>query len=201
MSDIYSLISGFLIGLSLAVPPGPINAMIAAESIKTSAWRGIKLGLGAMTADATYLAITLIGVAVLLKGDDVRMAISLIGGIILLYMGILTLKSYKNPIKESDNSALKNPYVMGLTMGFVNPAALMWWVTAGAALITGFNELSIIGFFSGIIIWVAILAMSMHYAKAKIQGIYPVVIMGCGICILFFGVLLLYNAATIALSL
>jgi threonine/homoserine/homoserine lactone efflux protein len=77
MFDAYSLIAGILIGLSLAVPPGPINAIIAAESVKKSYLDGIKVGLGAMTADATYLAITLVGVAMLLKGDTVKVIVSL----------------------------------------------------------------------------------------------------------------------------
>ena len=45
MSYVYSLVAGILIGLSLAVPPGPVNAVIAAESVKKSYVNGIKVGL------------------------------------------------------------------------------------------------------------------------------------------------------------
>ncbi len=68
MSDLYSLVAGIALGLSLGVPPGPVNAAIAAAAARRSYVDGIKIGLGAMTADATYLVLTLIGVAVLLTG-------------------------------------------------------------------------------------------------------------------------------------
>ena len=56
MFEVYSLVAGIAIGLSLAVPPGPMNALIAAESVKRSYVDGIKLGMGAMTADAIFFS-------------------------------------------------------------------------------------------------------------------------------------------------
>ncbi|MCD1293799.1 lysine transporter LysE [Methanocella sp. CWC-04] len=200
MSEIYSLIAGLIIGLSLAVPPGPMNAVIAAESVKRSYVNGIKLGLGAMTADGIFLVITLIGVAILFTGDAVRMIVSAAGGLILGYMAIMTLKSYKEPLKEKENGVMRYPYIVGLTMGLTNPTQVLWWITAGAALISYFNEFGVIGFFIGILVWVTALSLLMHYASKKINGIYPYVILASGICILFFGILLLYNAAGIALT-
>ena len=88
MFDVYHLVSGILIGLSLAVPPGPVNAVIAAESVKKSYINGIKVGLGALTADATFLIIALIGVAVLFNNDSVKLVVSLAGGLILAYMAL-----------------------------------------------------------------------------------------------------------------
>jgi len=45
-----SLFSGLLLGYSLAVPPGPMNALIAAWSLR-SFRHGFAVGAGAMSAD------------------------------------------------------------------------------------------------------------------------------------------------------
>ena len=101
MFDVYNLAAGILIGLSLAVPPGPVNAVIAAESVKESYVNGIKVGLGALTADATFLVIALIGVAVFFNNAAVKTVVSLIGGAILAYMAFGILKDFRKPIKPS----------------------------------------------------------------------------------------------------
>ena len=46
-------------GLSLAAPPGPVNAMIATEATR-SKLHGFSVGLGATTADFTYFVVMLI---------------------------------------------------------------------------------------------------------------------------------------------
>jgi threonine/homoserine/homoserine lactone efflux protein len=199
VSDVYSLLAGVLIGLSLAVPPGPVNAIIAAESVRKSCIDGIKVGLGAMTADATFLAITLIGVAVLLTGETIKIVVSLAGGLLLAYMAIKILKGYKRPIKENGKEEIRNHYVTGVIVGITNPASILWWATAGAALIANFNAPGIAGFFIGIFIWVASFAITLDYAQKKVEWLYPAIMLISGAVLLFFSIVLGYNAIMMAL--
>lgn len=200
MFDVYHLVSGILIGLSLAVPPGPVNAVIAAESVKESYINGIKVGLGALTADATFLVIALIGVAVLFNNDTVRMIVSLAGGLILAYMALGILKDFRSPLKESGKKDIKNYYLTGVAIGFTNPAAILWWITAGAVLIASTDIAGIAGFFIGVILWVTSFSIGLHYAKSRAQWIYPVVTVGSGLVLLFFGVVLIYNGLQLILK-
>ncbi|AFD00003.1 Putative threonine efflux protein [Methanocella conradii HZ254] len=199
MFDLYSLLAGIFIGLSLAVPPGPVNAIIAAESVKRSYLAGIKVGLGAMTADATFLFITLIGIAVLFTGETVKMMASVAGSLILAYMAVKILKGHKKPLKESGKEDIKNHYMTGVIVGITNPASILWWVTAGAALIANFNAPGIAGFFIGIFIWVSSFSITLHFAQKKVEWLYPVIMLASGLVLLFFSVMLLYNAIMMAL--
>jgi len=201
MFEGYSLVAGILIGLSLAVPPGPMNAIIASESVKRSYVNGIKLGMGAMTADAIFLAITLIGVTVLFTGDAVKLIVSIAGGVILAYIAVMTIKSFNRPLTESDKEAMRSPYLTGLVIGITNPSQILWWITAGAALIANFNALGIVGFFIGIIIWVTSFSVSLHYAKKKARWLYPAVTLVSGVVLLCFSLLLMYNAYVLAIAL
>jgi threonine/homoserine/homoserine lactone efflux protein len=193
MSYVYSLVAGILIGLSLAVPPGPVNAVIAAESVKKSYVNGIKVGLGALTADATFLVIALIGVAVLFNNDTVKTVVSLAGGLILAYMALGILKDFRKPIKEGGKKDIKNYYLTGVAIGFTNPAAILWWITAGAVLIASTDIAGIAGFFIGVILWVTSFSVTLHYAKSKALWVYPAVMLVSGLVLLIFGVMLLYN--------
>ncbi len=193
MFDVYHLLAGILIGLSLAIPPGPVNAVIAAESVKRSYVNGIKVGLGALTADATYLVVALIGVAVLFNNDKVKMVVSLVGGVILAYMAIGILKDFRKPISENEKKDIKNYYLTGVAIGFTNPAAILWWITAGAALIASTNIAGIAGFFLGVILWVVSFSVTLHYAKSKAQWVYPAVMLVCGVVLLVFGAVLVYD--------
>jgi len=199
MFDVYHLVAGILIGLSLAVPPGPVNAVIAAESVKRSYVNGIKVGLGAMTADGTFLVITLIGVAVLFNNDLVKLVVSLAGGLILAYMAIGILKDFRKPIMEGARENVKSYYLTGVAIGFTNPAAILWWITAGAALIASTNIYGIVGFFIGIALWVSAFAFTLHYAHSKAQWIYPIVMVISGGVLLIFSVYLLYDGVQMLL--
>lgn len=193
MFDLYSVLAGIALGLSLGVPPGPVNAAIAAESARRSWVSGVLIGLGAMTADLTYLVLTVIGVAVLLTGSLARNLISVAGGLILLYFAFSTLKSLHRP-PEADGISRGNPYLTGLVMGLTNPLGILWWVTAGAAFVAMFNLLGVAGFMLGLFAWVSGFSAFIHYARKKVELAYPAVIVASGLMMLFFGGLLLYDA-------
>ena len=43
------LATGFALGLSLAGPPGPVNALIAREAVRGGTWAGIRAGYPALS--------------------------------------------------------------------------------------------------------------------------------------------------------
>ncbi len=49
---------GLALGLSLAAPPGPVNSVIASESLRSKI-HGVSVGLGAMTADFVFFSINI----------------------------------------------------------------------------------------------------------------------------------------------
>src|SRR2546426_12684193 len=51
-----TVLAGLGIGLSLGAPPGPVNAIIASQTV-TRSWRaGFLVGVGATTADSIFFA-------------------------------------------------------------------------------------------------------------------------------------------------
>jgi len=72
MFEVYSLIAGIAIGLSLAVPPGPMNALIAAESVKRSYMDGIKLGQQLLQVQPDLLIILSTGYSGMITEDAIH---------------------------------------------------------------------------------------------------------------------------------
>ncbi|HEY6456143.1 MAG TPA: LysE family transporter [Steroidobacteraceae bacterium] len=82
------LIKGLLIGLSIAAPLGPIGALCINRSLAEGPRLGFICGLGAAAADALYaLAGTVALSAIAQWVIDDRIALRVIGGIFLVYLG------------------------------------------------------------------------------------------------------------------
>ena len=78
--------AGVVFGLALAAPPGPMNAVIAEESVLRG-WRsGFFAGLGAMVADLCFLVLALLGaVTAVERLPLLRAGMVGAGGLLMLY--------------------------------------------------------------------------------------------------------------------
>ena len=80
MSLAATLIGGMVFGLALAAPPGPMNAVIATESVLRGWGAGFRAGLGAMVADVCFFLLALVGLVTFVqRSPDVRTALFVAG--------------------------------------------------------------------------------------------------------------------------
>jgi threonine/homoserine/homoserine lactone efflux protein len=185
-----SLPLGILLGLSLAAPPGPINAIIAYEALR-SPFHGTAVGFGAMSADAIFFIITYAFSKII--PDDIIPIFYFLGGVIMLYLAVLVLRS------KSSSRSVRGNYFIGLTIGLTNPYQITWWLTAGLSMIKEFTILIIPGFFLGILIWIIafplfISRLSLRFEIQKYIKIFSFVIL------LIFGFLLIYYGLKIVMN-
>lgn len=184
MNLLYSLILGYLMGISLAAPPGPVNAMMANESMKTSL-HGTSVGAGAMTADGIFM------IAVFFVRAEIPVILLkyfyILGGGIMLYLSYSIIKS-KMPSKST-----KGNYLVGLTMGLSNPFQITWWLTAGLFLINVLSWFSVFGFFSAIITWILLFPNLMSRIELKytkyVKAISSLILIFFGLYMVYYGLL------------
>lgn len=94
MQEIHYLIKGLIIGLSIAVPVGPIGILCIRRTLARGRMVGFLSGLGAATADGLYGAIAGFGLTFLvdfLIGRQIWLR--LIGGALLCILGAKTFLS------------------------------------------------------------------------------------------------------------
>jgi Putative threonine efflux protein len=79
-------LAGVVFGLALAAPPGPMNAIIAEESVVRGWTAGFLAGLGAMTADIIFLVLAAFGViSIVERAPLLRAGMITLGGVLMLY--------------------------------------------------------------------------------------------------------------------
>jgi threonine/homoserine/homoserine lactone efflux protein len=154
----YDLLFGLVLGFSLTIPPGPMNAFIAIQSAR-SLRSGIAAGAGAMSADAVLgIAVFFIRTVVGLNGY-VR-AIYLVGAsVMILYAALLI--SFQQRNARTAPSGLR-VYSQALFLGIGNPFQILWWLTAGLAFAFLGGLILFVGLFSAIAIWILAFPLAVH---------------------------------------
>lgn len=204
---VLSIVAGLVLGLSLAAPPGPMNAVIAEESVARGWWAGFSAGLGAMTADACFLVLALVGVVAFVENAPaVRTAMVGIGGILMLYYahGAVQDAGSFSQAEAADGKGFRKAFALALA----NPYQVTWWLTAGVGLlnpgeISAFGmelsaangALTIAGFFAGILLWITGFPAALRAAGERVDALGNGVAYVSAVVLAAFGVSFLGTAA------
>ena len=127
---------GFLIGLAIAAPVGPIAVLCIRRTLENGGWSGLATGLGAATADGMYGAIAAFGIsAVSSRLVDYQDPIRLLGGVALMYIGWRMFGT--NPgasAKPASAQGVGGAYVSAVLLTLTNPETILYFVAVFAGL-------------------------------------------------------------------
>jgi threonine/homoserine/homoserine lactone efflux protein len=158
------LIKGFIIGVVVSAPLGPVGVLCIQRSLNKGRWYGFVTGLGAALSDIVYAMLT--GYSMSFIFDFVNNKIfylQLIGAVMLLLFGIYTFRS--NPVHSiRPSSSNKGSYLHNFFTAFVvtfsNPLIIFLFIGLFARFAfalpglppyeTAVGYLSIIG---GAVVW------------------------------------------------
>src|SRR5512135_2424284 len=87
------VISAFMMGFVAAIPVGPVQIEVMKRSINGHLKSSFMVILGAFMSDMVYGAIAFYGIAPFLRERIVMAVFWLCGGIILIFLGILTVRN------------------------------------------------------------------------------------------------------------
>jgi threonine/homoserine/homoserine lactone efflux protein len=167
MQEIHHLIKGMIIGLSIAVPVGPIGVLCIRRTLNKGRMTGFLSGLGAATADAFYGAVAGFGLTFLsnfLIGQQTWLR--LIGGVVLCYLGIRTFVS--KPAEQGasvEGNSLWSAYFSIFFLTLTNPMTILFFAAVFAGLGVGSAGdhyvsagILVLGVFIGSALWWLILS-------------------------------------------
>ncbi len=172
MSEIGSLISGFILGAGASVPIGPINILIINEAL-VSYKNAFLIGLGAMCADITYLTLIFFGIFSHIKEHSLIFCfVGFLSGSFLIY---LAYKIFKSRIIDSSKLKTQNyfdspakSYSKGYLLTILNPYTILFW-TSMLAYISQNNlhfGFTVIGLASAIMLWISLMPYFVHKTRS-----------------------------------
>lgn len=126
---------GFLLGWSVAWPPGPINAEMIRRGFADGFRPAAAVGLGACSGDALWAVLVMAGVGLLL-GPATRFGLGIASSVLLLILAGLFLsaawRAWRDraaaPAAPSRVAATRRGYLLGLGMALTSPWNLAFWL-------------------------------------------------------------------------
>ncbi|MEY2489179.1 MAG: hypothetical protein QOC70_1121 [Verrucomicrobiota bacterium] len=142
-----TLINGFLLGWSVAWPPGPVNAEMLRRSVIPRSqgggfWAAWQLGLGACTGDFLWALAVMTGADALLNTPRVRQILAVISFLLLLFLaGMFALGAWRSAQAKPSQTAAgsdasnngkrmmrRRGYLLGLVLALTSPWNLGFWL-------------------------------------------------------------------------
>ena len=218
-SPVASLGAGIVFGLALAAPPGPMNAVIAEESVLRGWLAGFTAGLGAMTADACFFALALVGVVTVVQNaPTLRGAMILAGGGLMLYFAVGAATSAREALSvdstaETTDGGMGRGFRKAFVLALTNPYQIAFWLTVGVGLLepgtvdvlaktpyvgaelAGLvvvrtgSPLLLAGLFGGIVCWIVGFPATLRAAGRRVDRLTPLVAGGSAVVLAGFGLL------------
>lgn len=139
-----AILAGLALGLGSGLAPGPLLGLTLSVSLTQGARAGVQVALSPLLTDTAIILLTL---TVLSQLPTVAItAVTLLGAVVVAYVACETWQAAREPglVDElgapgaSAKRATWPAWLQGVALNILNPAAWLFWATAGSALLIGF---------------------------------------------------------------
>ena len=172
-------IQGMIIGLTLAVPVGPIALLCLQRAVTDGRLHGIVSGIGVATADSFYAAVTFLGLTVI-SGFIIanQFSLRLAAGVVLILVGVRIFLSIpaQMGVKTEHETYLRD-YLSMVAITIANPLTLIFFIAILPGFGVVFHENSVLtasefvsGVFIGSTLWWIILCGAIGSVRSRISA-------------------------------
>ena len=136
---ILALVSGFLLGLSAALTPGPLMALIIAQSLQFGRREGIKIAVAPLLTDGPVLIASVWLLSGIPHRDFTLGLLSAAGSVFLL---VMATSYFRNPAAGQRLRPTTNPSSLGkgMLVNFLSPYTYLFWFGIGAPVLLKVHE-------------------------------------------------------------
>lgn len=178
MNFILFAIVVYVMGFLTAIPVGATQVEIAKRSLSGHFGQALMVVLGSVSSDVLYGCIAFFGIAPFMEHQPVMAFFWLVGAVILLVLGVVTLKqSSSRKGLQLNDAMLKSghmSFLTGFSLAVTNPMMIFWWLMGlqfvkDLSLIDSFSR-PVAGMFLlcgglGLASYLTTLATILHHAK------------------------------------
>jgi threonine/homoserine/homoserine lactone efflux protein len=182
------LFQGFLYGLTVAVPIGPVNIEIIRRGLRTGFREAFALGMGAVTADGIYLGLVVLGISRIAQYRTVEIALGVLGLGMLEFLGLMAIRdglklravpsaasAASTPNGAARRGSLWRVYGYGLAMMAGNPLSMALWLSLSSRVMGAGREnpmayaLLAVAVPLGCASWVVFISTALHFFRRIIN--------------------------------
>lgn len=190
------------ISLTGAMLPGPMTAATIAKGYGSKN-AGALIAVGHGVIELPLIVAIYLGVGHFLGLPLVVSIIYIAGGVALFYLGFRMFRTAGDAPGEVGGLP-RNSIVTGIVVTATNPAFYVWWITIGAALITGAALFGVIGVvllavvhWPSDLIWSEFLSLGTFKSRKWWTGRVPRIVFSiCALILIGFGVWFLTSGLT-----
>jgi len=179
MNILLLFVTGFIIGITGAMIPGPLTFFTVSETLKSDSTVGFRVILGHMVIEAAIIGILLLGLHKVFASKVVLWWISTIGGLALIAMGVIliaNISSLKMANKRPCRGFSKGLFIGGIFFSIASPGFIIWWATIGIstiakALLSGIIGVIVfvLGHWAADILWYWLISYATDKGKAYLN--------------------------------
>ena len=201
------LTTGVILGLSAGFAPGPLLTLVISETLQHGIVSGVRVALSPIITDLPIILLSLFLLSHLADFQNILGIISLIGGMVILYMGYETFRP-QQPETATAQARPSRSLLKGALANALSPHPYLFWLSVGGpvmnkALAQGIAPLSgfIGGFYVCLIGAKVIFAILTGRSRAFLTStlyLYTLRALGAALCLL---ALLLFHEGFVLLGL
>jgi len=193
----------FAVGFAAVVSPGPVSTAIVSESARRGFFVGPLVATGHSFLELILAVALALGLAAGLNRPGIQIAIGLVGGAFLVWMGGgmivgVLRRQIDLPQAQAGGPGLGSPWRMvglGAAATLANPFWYAWWVAVAANYLLAAQALGwagVLAFYFGHIsadyAWDSVLSGVVAGGRRWLNNtVYRLLIAGCGLYLVYLG--------------
>lgn len=123
-------LAGALFGFTAGVSPGPLLALVLAETLRRGRRAGLMVAMAPLITDVPIVAAALLLFSTLAGVNGVMGIVSLLGGVFVALLGFESLRAH-GPAALAEGTGAR-PALKGALVNALNPHPYLFWLTVGA---------------------------------------------------------------------
>lgn len=131
---LHDLTMGLLLGASAGFAPGPLLALVVAETLRHGISSGVKVALAPLITDAPIIILTVYILSRLSAFSTLLGVISLAGGLFVFYLGCKNFSAQK--VDDTIRNSRPQSLLKGIVVNFLSPHPYLFWFSVGAPIVS-----------------------------------------------------------------
>lgn len=121
---------GLFLGVSAGLAPGPLLALVMAQTLRHGFWDGVRVALAPLITDLPIVVGSLLLVGAVATTGIVPAVIALAGAGFVAYLAVDTWRA--SPLSGAAVDAAPRSWTRGVTVNLLSPHPYLFWIAVGA---------------------------------------------------------------------